>query len=62
MSCERGGQDTWAAWPEWGSSAVFGLPPGPELSLFFSKCLVLESASLKHSDQSMESRVTPQVV
>lgn len=59
MSCRRGGQDTWVAWPEWGSSSTeFGLPPPPELSLF---CLVLENTSLKRSDQSMESWVTSQV-
>lgn len=63
MSCRRGGQHTWVAWPEWESSSTeFGLPPPPELSLFCSKCLVLENTSLKRSDQSMESWVTSQLV
>lgn len=50
MSCSRGGQDTWVPWPEWGSSTELGLPPGPELSLFCSKRLLLENTSLKCSD------------
>lgn len=45
-----------------GNSTEFRLPPGPELSLFCSKCLVLENTSLNRSDQSMENWVISQVV
>lgn len=50
VSCRRGGQDAWAALPEWGSRDEFGLPPGPESSACFPpNVFVLESTSLKHS-------------